>query len=363
MSFFSRARLSFEQKQRIRQWWLTIAFVSGFALDAITLGRVDQWFAMALLGFHMGNAGANLALLYAGAAGRLPTGIASLSQRLSPLLVQFSFGSLLSGTLVFYAQSGSWSVSWPFLLMVLAVMVGNEVVRDRTRRLIFNLAIFFLGISSFTILFMPIMLGAMGAWVFLASSVTALAVMGLYIKILRRIIPNFLELHMRGIIFVVGMIFCTLQFLYFSALIPPIPLSLKHIDIYHHVERTNDGYRLTFEPAPWYKFWREANTVYHRRKGESVFCFASVFAPTDFSPLITHRWEVYDEERGSWQTHSTIVYPIEGGADRGYRGYSEVAATADGLWRCTVETERGQAIGRETFRIIAGEPRLVTVRE
>ena len=364
-SFFSHARLSYEQKQKIKHWWLTIAFVGGFALDAITLGRVDQGFAFLSLSGHVLNAGVSLAVLYAATAGRFPEGFRTLALRFAPLLVQFSFGSLLSGTLVFYAQSGSWSVSWPFFALVLAVMIGNEAVRDRTQQLLFNLAIFYLGIFSYCILFIPVVFERMGVWVFLVSGGAALLAIGMYVKVLRFIIPHFIELHLRGIVFSLGMIFCTLNFLYFMNIIPPIPLSLKHIDIYHRVEKAADGYELTYEKAPWWKFWREADTTFRREGGEPVYCFASVFAPTAFSLNILHHWEYYDAAQGGWVTQGKIPYHIEGGSDTGYRGYSYLQNTHDGSWRCTVETERGQALGRESFTIktekLEGE--LVTRKE
>ncbi len=354
-----------EKAKSLKHYWLTIAFVGGFFLDAITLGRVDQLFAMIMLFLHIVNAGVSLALLYAVSAERLPEQMCARVLRFAPLLVQFSFGSLLSGTLVFYSQSGSWSVSWPFLVLVVGVMIGNEMVHNRTQRLLLNLSIYFLGIFSYCILFIPVLLKNMGAWVFVGSGAVALVVIALYVRLLRRIIPNFIELHVRGIIFSLGMIFAVLNFLYFGNVIPPIPLSLKHIDIYHQVERVEGGYRLMYEKAPWYKFWRTADTTYRRVAGEKVFCYASVFAPTAFALDVVHRWEYYDETKSVWVTQSTIPYRIEGGSDRGYRGYTYIENAHDGAWRCTVETERGQALGRESFTIVTATraPDLLSVVE
>lgn len=364
MSRFARLRPSHEQKQRLKHWWVTIAFVGGFVLDVLTLGRVDQLFAMATLGAHVVNAGTSLAFLYAAATDKLPEGFRRLVLRFAPLLVQFSFGSLLSGTLVFYAQSGSWSVSWPFFVLVLGVMVGNEMVRNRTQMLLFNLAIFFLGIFSYCILFIPVILKSMGAIIFLASGGVALLMVTGYIRLLRRIIPNFMELHFRGIVFSLGMTFVLLNFLYFGNVIPPIPLALKHIDVYHSVARVDGAYVRTYEKAPFWKFWREADTTYHRSTSEPVYCFASVFAPTAFSLDIYHQWQYKDPEKG-WVDHSRIQYPVSGGGEDGYRGYSMIENVREGKWRCIVETKRGQALGQVTFKVVSGESQvpLATVRE
>ncbi len=353
-----------ERLRALRHYWLTIAFVGGFVLDNLTLGRVDQLFAMVLLFVYIVVAGVSLALLYAGAAGKLPDRIRPFVLTWAPMAVQFTFGGLLSGTLVFYSQSGSWSVAWPFLLLIAGIMVGNEAIRDRTKRLLFNLLIFFLGIFSYLVLFIPVILKKMGAVVFVGSGMVSLVVIFLYIRILRRIIPNFIELHTRLIIFSIGMTFCVLNFLYFGNIIPPIPLSLKHIDIYHNVEKAGPGtYRLTYEEGPWYKFWRQTDTTYRYTTGSKVFCYVSVFAPTDFSLDVFHKWEYYDDTKGEWVMQSRIPYAIAGGNERGYRGYTYIENVHDGEWRCNVETARGQVLGRETFFIESGTPDLVTVTD
>jgi hypothetical protein len=346
-------RSYYDKAQKLKQWWLTIAFVGGFVVDILTLGRVDQFFAMGILLAHILNAGTNLALLYAATADKLGEKMRAFVLRYAPLLVQFSFGSLLSGTLVFYSQSGSWSVSWPFLVLVLGVMIGNEMVRDRAERLLLNLSIFFLGIFSYCILFVPVLVKKIGPWVFVGSGTLALIVIFLYLRLLRLIVPNFIELHIRNIIFSLGIIFAVLNFLYFGNIIPPIPLSLKNIDIYHQVEKIEDGsYRLTYEEAPWYKFWRDADTTYRYTKGDEVHCFTSVFAPTSFSLRIFHHWQYFNETSGEWVTQSRIPFTISGGNERGYRGYTYVTNVHDGLWRCIVETERRQMLGSETFTIV-----------
>jgi len=76
-----------------------------------------------------------------------------------------------------------------------------------------------------------------------------------------------------------------------------------------------------------------------------------VFAPTRLSTDIYHSWEHYDEAKGDWVEHLRSSYGISGGRDDGYRGYTLVQNYADGKWRCSVETERGQVLGREEFTV------------
>ena len=46
-----------------------------------------------------------------------------------------------------------------------------------------------------------------------------------------------------------------------------------------------------------------------------------------------------------------LAYVITGGRSDGYRGYTLVNSYQNGKWRCSVETTRGQVLGRELFTI------------
>jgi hypothetical protein len=282
----------------------------------------------------------------------------------APLAVQYAFGGLLSGMLIFYGRSGTLYESWPFLLLILVVIFGNELIRDRAARLVFNLAIFFVGLFSYLVLIISVLSGKMGAWVFLLSGILAIIILYGFIRLLRLIVPNFITMQLRSIVFTVGMIYLSLNFLYFTNIIPPIPLSLKDVGIYHSVVKFGDGtYRLTYEKPKWWQFYKKSDNTFHYEEGDNVFCFASVFAPTRLATDIYHHWERYNDETSKWEEHGRFSYAIEGGSDRGYRGYTLVRNYAVGKWRCTVETERGQVIGRETFTIESGPRGELVTRE
>lgn len=349
-----------EKIRGLKHYWLTLAFLGGFVLDNITLNRVDQLFDNLILASYVLIAGVSLALLYAGTADKLPESIRRFVLRWMPLAVQFSFGGLLSGMLVFYSRSGSWSSSWPFLLIIVAVIIGNETIKDRAQRLIFNLAVFFTGIFSYLVLIIPVIVKQMGPDIFFMSGLVSLFLIYWYVRFLRLIIPNFIEVHLRNIVFAIGMMFAIFNFLYFGNIIPPIPLSLKEIGIYRMVESQGDGgYRLTYEPGPWYAFWRDGEETYKHQPGDKVYCFASVFAPTAFSLDIYHRWEYYDEKAGEWTEHGRIAYRIDGGRGGGFRGFTYIENVSPGKWRCSVETGRGQVLGRDVFEIEEGTPEKV----
>ncbi len=345
-----------EKMFKVRRYWLTIAFLLGFALDNITLNRVDQVFDNIVLFSYVNLAMMSLLILYAGVAGKLPEKILPYARNWAPLFVQFSFGGLLSGMLIFYGRSGSIYNSWPFLLMILVVIFGNETIRNRASRLVYNLAILFIGLFSYVVLVIPVLTGLMGPWIFVGSGFLALMIMYWFFRILRLIVPNFIDMQMRSIVFYIGLIFLTLNLFYFTNIIPPIPLSLKDVGIYHSVIRfEDDEYQLTYEKPKWWQFLRNSDEDFHYLEGDNIYCFASVFAPTRLKTEIFHKWEQYDEETGEWREHGRFSYPIAGGRGAGFRGYTLIKNYSEGTWRCTVETGRGQVIGRKTFDITSGE--------
>jgi hypothetical protein len=333
-----------------RRHWLTVTFFLGFVVDFLTLNRVDEKLDNTFLALYVILSIVGMLLLYAGIAERFPAKVSAFVRDKSPFLIQYAFGGLLSGMLIFYGRSGAFSASWPFLLAIVAVIYGNETIRNREQRLVYNLSIFFVGLFAYMVLVVPVALKTVGALVFVGSGLIALAVMYIFVRLLGVIIPNFIELHKRIIVFVIGTIYAGFNFLYFLNIIPPIPLSLKEIGIYHSIVRfEDDRYRLTFEAPAWWQFYRDTDDVFHAVPGDNIYCFASVFAPTRLNTEIFHRWEYYDEGSGGWQEHGRFTYRIEGGRDEGYRGYTQIANFREGRWRCTVETERGQALGRISF--------------
>lgn len=339
----------------VRHHWLTTAFIVGFIVDNITLNRVDQIFDNAVLLTYVVLAMVSILLLYAGIAERYSDRTNQFLKSKAPLLMQYAFGGLLSGMLIFYGRSGSLVDSWPFILMILLVIFGNETIRDRSGRLVYNLVIFFVGLFAYVVLVIPVLLGKMGPWIFVGSGVLALLIMYFFFTALEKVIPHFVRLQKRHIVFFIGLIYITLNFLYFTNIIPPIPLSMKHVGIYHSVARQADNtYALTYEKPNWWFWYRNSDKVFHYSTGEDVYCYASVFAPARLATEIYHRWEHYDEVMDEWVEHGRYAYSIQGGRGEGYRGYTQISNYREGKWRCTVETERGQIIGKKVFTIASG---------
>src|SRR3989344_3915611 len=150
--------------------------------------------------------------------------------------------------------------------------------------------------------------------------------------------------------FAFGGLFSSFFVFYSLNIIPPIPLALKEAGVYYSVTRTQDGnYILKGEPRAWYAFLKRP--VLHISQGAPAYFYSAVFAPTELKTRIVHQWEFFDESRGMWIVSSRVQFAIVGGRDRGYRGYSFKTNVAPGFWRVSVETERGQLLGRRQFKL------------
>lgn len=339
----------------IKKHWLTVGFLLGFVTDAILLNRVDDLFDNLVLLFYVVLASVSLLLFYVGVAERGPAFLARFFLQYAPLAMQYSFGGLFSGMLIFYGRSGDWLASAPFLLLIVAVILGNELVEKRSDRLLYQLALYFIGLYSYAVLIVPVITGKMGNWMFFLSGVVALLVVTFVVQLLHRIIPHFMALNTARVIVTIGFIYIGFNTLYFTNLIPPIPLSLTELIVAQSIEVVSEGavkqYRVTREVQPWYRQLPFMRPILHPQ-GNSIACFARVYAPTKLSTTVYHRWE-YQNQSGDWQEQSRIGYTIAGSNSAGYGGYTRISNFFPGVWRCSVETGRGQVLGREVVNISA----------
>ena len=341
-----------------------LSFVFGFVWDSLTLTRIDRLFDNLVLVSYLAVAFASIVLINAHGPGRRLQGkFSERGARLARLLLPFAFGGLFSGFLIFYSRSGSVVSSAPFLLLLTALFIGNELFRRHYQRFIFQMSVFFVTLYSYTALIVPILWGKIGSVIFVVSGILAIFLFSLSLRAISLVARDEVGNSRHALWTIVTIIFVTFNVLYFNNMIPPIPLSLKEIGIYHDIVRTRGGeYRLTFEKAPWYAVGKKTSSVLQVREGESVYAWSSVFAPTRLDTEVLHRWSYVNEESGEWESSSVVGFPISGGRNEGYRGYSIKENIFPGKWRVDVETLRGQIIGRFVFRVetATNEPLLST---
>jgi hypothetical protein len=326
------------------------ALVFGFILDSFTLNRPDQLLDNAILLTYLTIAGGVILLMTTRASrGKTEGKIAPFL----PILLQFCFGNLASGLLVLYFRSGTFAQSLIFFLILASLLVGNEYLKSRYAQFRFNIAIYYLLVLCYAALTVPVLLHSIGTLVFLASGLVSLVFISAYFWVLLLTARQELVRHLYPAGAIVGLIFFMFNVLYFVNVIPPVPLAMRDIGIYHSVLHRQDGsYLALYEAAPWYQFWRTTNSDFHLTDSRSAFCFSSVFAPTDLKAPIYHKWEYYNPLSYEWEVRSRVSFPIAGGRNDGYRGFSVKTSLTPGEWRCDVETAGGSLIGRTGFTVL-----------
>ncbi len=269
-------------------------------------------------------------------------------------ILQFFIGSTLSAYLVFYFRSTEFSSTWPFIFLLTLAFIANESFKKNNYRLTFQIGLFFLSIYSFCIFFIPVTLHTISTNIFLLSGVVSLAVITLYVYLLFYFLKykkDQVEDSKRLIFSVVLGIFGLVNFLYFTNLIPPIPLSLKDAGVYHSIQRVANGYEVTYEDKSWreyFKIYPEFNLV----PGQPAYVFSAVFSPKDLNLTIIHEWQHYNEISNKWETQSVIRLPVVGGRDNGFRTYSTKSSMILGKWRVNIKTQDGLIIGRKRFVVV-----------
>lgn len=333
-----------------------LSLVAGFVLDTLYLTRrVDLWQTNALLGGYLTIAALGITLINAVEMGKVRwRWVVSISP-LIPVVVQFAFGGLFSGYLSLYGRSAGFAASWIFVLIVAGFLIGNERFMRLYVRFSFQMSLYFAVAFLFFIFFLPVIFHAIGPAMFLVSGIASLCLIALILRIQRMIVPELVKKERTRVARRIAIIFLVINGLYFANIIPPLPLALKEAGVYHDVIKIGTEYHLIAEPQPWYRKFISYKTVFHTDAGNTAYAYSAVFAPSGLSTTIVHEWQRYDEGEKRWVTVTTQRFPINGGRDGGYRGWTEKSELTAGKWRVNVKTQYGQLVGVINFNVDESE--------
>lgn len=341
----------------IKQWVIRYerhlssgALFLGFIVDSFTLKRIDLPFENLIFSGYILIAGLCIFILNVVESRTEKGKVAAQLSLWTPFVLQFAFGGLFSGFTIFYSRSGSLAASWPFILMLVGILVGNELLKKQYERLVFQITIYFTALFFFSIFSIPVLVGAMGAGIFIVSGLVSVGLISLFIWLLTRFARPRMKKSRNLLVAAIGLVFILINTLYFANVIPPIPLSLKNVGVYHSVVRSGAEYVVKQEKHSWVTKIKPYETI-HTVPGNPIYTYSAVFAPTKIQTDIVHHWQFFDPINKKWVTANKISYPITGGNDWGYRGYTYKTNMAEGKWRVDVETVRGQLIGRKVFTV------------
>jgi hypothetical protein len=356
--------------------------VLGFAVDNFTFGRIDHPGPHIIFVAYLAVAAVSIAFAHALQAAKdreaarlaardLRTGAYGVgaeprdSKRLSeseqpsrlrawlPAITQFALGGLWSGFLVFYWRSAAVAASWPFLLLLGAFLVGNEVFRRYHARLLFASLLFFFALYSYAVFVVPVFTKSIGVVMFIFSGILAIALYFLFLGLLKILGRTRYRQSRWKLIGGALAITVAMNAFYFTGVLPPLPLALADAGVYQSIRHTGAVYVAQTENEPWTARLGLTQPTVHVASGQKLVFYSAVFAPIKMTTRITHRWQWWNAGTKHWNTLSEVTFPISGGREHGYRGYSVKSNLRPGNWRVSIVSEDRRLIGRVAFVVAA----------
>jgi len=341
--------------RRYERFFPVVFFLGGFLYDSLTLSRIDRLSDNLILLAYIILSGALILLIGLMETGQVRNKKILHYAKWYPNILQFMLGNLFSAYVIFYFKSAAIHKSMIFVGLLALLLVLNEFLHERLLNMTFLFTIYFFAVFAFLSFFLPVITHTLSAAMFFSSGAIGFVLTSLIVSLIYRRIFRQYPRRVAKAASPMLSAFAVMAFLYWTNWIPPVPLSLKSGGIYHHVHRSDGLYELRFRRLHRYQFWVTSDKTFRYSPGDTVFCFASVFAPFELQARIVHHWQVYDPRQEKFITTDRLSYRISGGRDGGYRGYTYKRHAMPGRWRVDVETPRGQVLGRIDFRIVPVE--------
>lgn len=328
-------------------------FVAGFLFDILAVGRIDrlhniihQAVYLSLCAFFNGLE------LRETCGGFTPPARFKTAWRYHEGATHFMLGTLLNIYTLFYFKSASLGVSLLFLAVLASLIAVNELKPFKRSGTLLRMGLFSLCLVSYFTYLVPTLAGRLGSALFLGSIACASVCAAALAWWLKASLPGQWPAVRGHAVYPFAAVASLFTVLYFAKVIPPVPLSLSEIGVYHGVSRRGDSFELVTMLPRW-KFWQRGEQTFLARPGDAVYCWAVVFAPTDFRERLAVRWRF--RGRDGWGEPDTIPLLIAGGRDGGWRGFTSKANYRPGRWRVEIITSDGRELGRIDLTIVADE--------
>lgn len=333
-----------------------LAMVAGFAADNFFFERVDLLQTQILLaGYAIACFVSIPALHYLETrATKRGTEASSRARVTFHLIIQFALGGFWSAFVIFYGRAAVFGASWPFLLFVFLVFLGSEYFHKYHARLVFTSVLFFFALYAWAIFEVPLFTSSIGVSTFLLSGAVAIGVFALFTMVLRLVAPGRFREEVWRIRAGAGVVLLAMNLFYFTDVLPPLPLSATAAGVYHSVWHIPGNYLAKIETSQsWTVQYLGLAPTLHITLGETIYAYTAIYAPTDLSTTITHQWEWYDPVAKAWVTRAAVSYPIQGGRENGYRGYTNMPIRDAGQWRVNIRTADGRLLNQLPFTVVS----------
>ena len=319
-------------------------FVAGFLFDTLAVGRIDklhnilhQATYLSLCAFFTS---LELRELHGGFT---PPERLKTAWRYHEAATHFMLGTLLNIYTLFFFKSASMGVSFLFLAFLAGLLAVNELKPFESSGTLLRMTLFSLCLVSYFTYLIPTLMGRIGALPFLGSLAAASACVAILTWRLDRRMPENRASVRKHVVYPFAAVALGFAMLYFAKIIPPVPLSLSEIGVYHEVRREGGRFALVSTRPRW-KFWQRGDQEFLARPGDAIYCWISVFSPTRFKERLEVRWRF--REPDGWGEPEIIPLPITGGRDAGWRGFTVKAKHKPGRWRVEIATSDARELGR-----------------
>jgi hypothetical protein len=329
-------------------------FVAGFVFDMAAVGRIDSWHVIGQQAAYLALATFLLLQLLGEEGGPPPVveGMGRLKRwyveyRLP--IVSFLLGTLLNMYTLFFFKSSSLLVSFGFMGVLVLLLFANESKNLRFLGLTLRFTMLGLCFLCFAAAVVPIFVGSTGLAVFLVSLLAGAVPLAGAALWAGRASPELHARVRRQVLVPLGLVLVVFLGFYYFRLVPPVPLSIPYMGVYHKVEKSGNAYFLSHQRPAW-KWWHNGDQDFVAQPGDRVYVYFRIFSPANFADQVLMRW--HREEPGSgWTLQDTIPIKITGGREDGFRGYGFKSRYEAGDWKVQVETTDGREIGRIYFKL------------
>jgi hypothetical protein len=232
-----------------------------------------------------------------------------------------------------------------------ALLVANEFPQFQKTGPWLKFTLYAICIFSFFSYVVPVFVGSINVFtLIIALCLGLLLSLGIFRYFERKAAVALAPIDLRkNVLYPPVAVAASLLILYFLKLLPPLPLSIQYMGLYHSVEKIEGTYVLKYD-RPWYRFWQSGAQTFLAQPGDKIICFARIFSPTAFNDSVSFRWQFYGAN--GWEDRGSVPVKITGGRDDGFRGYTIKANYEAGDWRVKVETLDGREIGRVSFTVV-----------
>ena len=269
--------------------------------------------------------------------------------------VQFCFGNLYSALVICYFKSSGSIAAFIIVLILVALLIGNEFLKQKYEKFGVSLAFFCLLGTMFFNFFFFFLAHEMGAFFFFFSTIISAGICYLLC---------FKSEHRKRIVLAPVSIGLILAVAYLANWIAPVPLIVKQQIVCKNFDNETyscDADRLNF----WQRNGFVQSTI-HKEEGDEIYFMSSVYGPAELKAPVEFRWYYKEPSTGKFKLTDKISSSrmvIRGGRDAGYRSYSRKKNIPAGDYRVETAYKDGAVIGSSSFKVIDGTPKKGFVRD